>query len=302
MMQTGIIFDIKKFALHDGPGIRTTVFFKGCPLRCLWCHNPEGMFAEPEILFNRDRCIDCGHCIEACPQKAVARTASGLSRDGEKCRACGTCIRTCPSEAWEQAGREMTAEAVMTVIEKDIPFYRQSGGGVTFSGGEPLMQPDFLLELLDRCGRLELHRALDTCGHADPGLLVKAAERAELILYDIKHTDPAKHLEQTGVSNDLILDNLRLLSGLKIDIMIRVPVIPGFNDDIRDMERLAGLIRSLPRNHMISLLPYHSTAGSKYGRMGKKYGLEDVLPPNRQRMEQLSRVLEDRHLKVNIGG
>lgn len=301
MKQTGLIFDIKKYSLHDGPGIRTTVFFKGCPLSCRWCHNPEGIKAGPEILFNRGRCIACGQCISACPQKAIAALPAGLSRDRDNCTACGACAEACPAEALELAGKTMTIDGVMAEIAKDIPFYAQSGGGVTFSGGEPLLQPDFLLELLDRCGRLGLDRAVDTTGHASAEELLEAARRAELLLYDIKHTDPDKHLEYTGVSNKLILDNLVLLAREKTKINIRVPVIPGFNDDAENLRRLGDITLSMAQRPEISLLPYHSEAGNKYGRMGLEYGLKQVLPPDRQKLEGMAKGLEERGLRVMIG-
>lgn len=302
MTQTGIVFDIKKYSLHDGPGIRTTVFFKGCPLRCQWCHNPEGMAAGPEILFDPDRCIACGQCILACPQNAITASTAGLSRDSDRCTACGSCAEACPAEARELAGKTMTADEVLSEIEKDIPFYRQSGGGVTFSGGEPLMQPGFLLELLDRCGRLGLHRAVDTTGHAAAEDLLEAAGRSELLLYDIKHIDPVKHLECTGISNKLILDNLMLLARERTNINIRVPVIPGFNDDAENIRRLGDIALSLPQRPEISLLPYHSAAGNKYRKMGLEYGLKTVLPPERQKLEGMAGGLEGRGLRVRIGG
>jgi pyruvate formate lyase activating enzyme len=286
MTKTGLIFDIKKFSLHDGPGIRTTVFFKGCPLHCLWCHNPEGMTAGPEILFNQNRCIACGQCLPACPQKDITPLDGGLDHNPNKCTACGACSEACPAEAWELAGRRMNADQVMAVIGQDIPFYRQSGGGVTFSGGEPLMQPEFLLELLDRCGKLGLHRAVDTSGYAETEALLETARRAELLLYDVKHTDPGKHLEYTGVSNQLVLD----------------PVIPGFNDDPGNIRRLGDIALSLPKKPEISLLPYHSAAGHKYLQLGRDYALRQVQPQDRKKLEGMARELEGRGLLVKIGG
>jgi len=302
MTKIGLIFDIKKFSLHDGPGIRTTVFFKGCPLHCLWCHNPEGIKTGPEILFNPGRCIACSQCVPVCPRKALTLSDGGLDQDHKKCTACGACAEACPAEAWELAGKRMTADQVMEAIEQDIPFYRQSGGGVTFSGGEPLMQPEILLELLDRCGKLGLHRAVDTSGYAETEALLETARRAELLLYDIKHTDPGKHLEYTGVSNQLVLDNLALATRENIEIKIRVPVIPGFNDDSGNIRRLGDIALALPRHPEISLLPYHSAAGHKYLQLGRDYALRQTKPQDRKKLETMARELEGRGLLVKIGG
>jgi len=225
-MVTGVIFDIKKYAIHDGPGIRTTIFFKGCPLACRWCHNPEGMNAAVQRIYRQQRCIGCGECMQICPRQAIRQTAEGMIADLSKCELCRTCAQHCPSDAVEFIGQKVTVAEVVRQIEKDIAFYDQSRGGVTFSGGEPLMQPEFLLQLLDACGHLDLHRTVDTTGYADAKLLLKVAQKTDLFLYDLKLMDPEKHRKYTGVSNEQILHNLKQLTQNDVRIQVRMPVIP----------------------------------------------------------------------------
>lgn len=198
---SGIIFDIKRYAIHDGPGIRTTVFLKGCPFTCAWCHNPESKDAAAQILYTRKRCIGCVKCVEACPQDALTLTIDGIHTDFKLCQGCGICADACPAEARELAGRRESVTGLMAVIEKDVLFFDESGGGVTFSGGEPLVQADFLMALLDACGDRGIHRAVDTTGHVDTALLMEVAERTDLFLFDLKLMDPEKHRHHTGVSN-----------------------------------------------------------------------------------------------------
>lgn len=284
---TGLIFDLKKFSLHDGPGIRTTVFFKGCPLQCWWCHNPEGIRPEQELLLRPNCCIRCGACVEACPQGALS-AGGEAPRAGEGfCTQCGACVEACYAGARELVGRWMAASEVLAEIECDAVFYDESGGGVTVSGGEPLLQPDFLRALLRGCRDRGMHTALDTCGYAPWEVLDGIREWVDLFLYDLKLLDDARHRQYTGVSNALILENLRALAERGQRIWLRVPVIPGINDGDRDVRRLGAFAAGLPHLERVDLLPYHPLARQKYSRLGFAYALPDVRAPSAERLEQI---------------
>jgi pyruvate formate lyase activating enzyme len=301
-MTTGVIFDLKKYAIHDGPGIRTTVFFKGCPLACQWCHNPEGLTAAIQRIYRVERCIGCGQCIQLCPQKALQRTAEGVIVDSAKCDLCRICADQCPSEAVAFVGRKVSAADIAGLIEKDVAFYDQSEGGVTFSGGEPLMQPGFLLELLDVCGDLDLHRTVDTTGYADPELLMKVAQKTDLFLYDLKIMDAEKHRTYTGVSNERILANLKRLAQSGARIQLRMPVILGINSDAENIAQTADFVHSLRGVEHISLLPFHDSARSKYRRLGMHWVSAQIPPPSAELLQRIAARLEKFGLKVTIGG
>ena len=297
----GIIFDIKKYAIHDGPGIRTTVFFKGCPLNCWWCHNPEGLDISAQVIYRKDRCIGCGECINVCPEGAIALSPSGVITDQCKCVHCGICVETCPGEARELVGKVVTVDHVVGEIKKDILFYDESGGGVTFSGGEPLMQPDFLLGLLDACGKLDIHRTVDTTGYADARLLLRVADRTELFLYDLKHMDSEKHRRYTGVPNEQILSNLESLAKQGANINIRIPIIPGINSDDENIDRTGAFVSSLPGAYDINILAYHSAAEGKYRNLGLEYPLSKILSPSKHKLEAVAKRLEKFGSEVKIG-
>ena len=301
-MVTGIVFDIKKFSIHDGPGIRTTVFFKGCPLNCWWCHNPESQAPEPELVFWEGRCIRCGACLEVCDPGAIFWDGDVVSTDGEKCTLCGACAEACYAEAREIVGREMTVAQVMAEIERDVPFYDESGGGVTFSGGEPLAQRDFLLALLRACREKEIHTAVDTCGFATWETFDNIREYVGLFLYDLKLMDAAKHQKFTGVSNGLILRNLQALSQRGHDIFLRVPIIPGINDDDEEVRRIGAFAAALPRLERVDILPYHRAGVEKYGRLNEVYELPETRPPSDERMAGITQMLRGFGLQVKIGG
>jgi len=301
-MQTGLIFDIKRYAIHDGPGIRTTVFFKGCPFSCWWCHNPESLEIAPQSLYSKERCIGCGQCAIICPSGALVAAPAGVLTKQALCEYCGTCALICPAEAREIAGKYLSVENLMAIIEKDILFYDESGGGATFSGGEPLLQADFLLELLKACGRRDIHRAIDTTGYADTNLLMKIARETELFLFDIKLMDPQKHKQYTGVSNRKILHNLERLAREAVAITIRIPLIPGINDDDENITRTGTYISRLPGVDNVDILPYHEAARYKYLKISANYNAKNILPPTRDRLSAVAQRLESFDLKVKIGG
>ena len=303
-MQTGKIFDIKKYAIHDGPGIRTTIFFKGCPLSCRWCHNPEGLSGATQRLYREARCIGCLECLNACPTDAVTTDNANcnLQWDPANCAYCKVCARVCPSEAVEFIGKTVSIEEVVAEITKDTLFYDESKGGVTFSGGEPLMQSSFLAVLLKACGDLDLHRAVDTCGYADTRTLLNIAAHVDLFLYDLKHMDPEKHSRYTGVSNELILTNLKYLSRQGTRIIIRLPVIPGMNTDQENINRTGVFLSSLAGVNQVNLLPYHHAAKAKYNNFGLKFGPADFERPARNHLNSIARQLERYGLQVNRGG
>jgi pyruvate formate lyase activating enzyme len=226
-LTSGLIFDIKKYSIHDGPGIRTTLFLKGCPLACAWCHNPESQSSKPEMIFREQRCIRCGVCLTACPRRAITWNGDGPLTDWAACQPCDACVTACYAEARERIGREMTVAQALAEIERDRAFYDESGGGVTFSGGEPLMQSDFLAALLHACKAQDLHTAVDTCGFAAWETLDKVRGEVDLFLYDLKLMDDARHRAFTGVSNAPILANLQALSRLGHNLLIRIPLVPG---------------------------------------------------------------------------
>ncbi len=301
-MLKGCIFDIKKYSIHDGPGIRTTVFFKGCSLACQWCHNPESQSTDLERIFHANRCIRCGACLEICAVGAISQNGQSLRTDSSKCILCGSCAETCHAEAREMVGRSVSVAEVMTVIQQDVIFYDESGGGVTISGGEPLMQPDFLLALLQASQKAQIHTVLDTCGYAPWDRLDTIRDHVDLFLYDLKLMDEELHRQFTGVSNQTILRNVQRLSQLGHDIILRVPVIPGITDGDDNIDRLAEFASGLPHLLGIELLPYHSIASDKYQRLGRDYALVAILPPSSEDLTRAAATLAGAGLRVTVGG
>ncbi len=300
-MHTGLIFNIQKYSLHDGPGIRTTVFLKGCPLRCGWCHNPESRLPEPEISWSQARCIRCGQCRDICP-RAPDQSPETAAIDRQQCIRCGQCVGVCPTGAREWIGRPRTVSDVLAEILEDRIFYDESSGGVTLSGGEPLMQPEFAAELLAACRAEGLHTAVDTCGYGRREDLLALATWTDLFLYDVKILDDSRHRQYTGVSNGVILENLRALCERGAKVWIRVPVIPGFNDDPGDIEATAAWVASLGSVQRIHLIPYHALGTNKAERVGLAPAATDIAPPSDERMRALAERARGHGLAVKIGG
>jgi len=303
----GLIFDIRKFSLHDGPGIRTTVFFKGCPLSCTWCHNPESHSFQKEVMLWDSRCIGCGECLGHCPQEAIQAVlgSDGKVRsitDRARCTRCGECIEACAAGARELVGQQMSVRGVMGEIERDRTFYEESGGGATFSGGEPLAQADFLENLLTACKSQDIHTAVDTSGYATWATIDRIRAKTDLFLYDLKLMDDSRHIQYIGVSNRRILANLRALAKHGQRIIVRVPLIPGINDDEDNLRQLGEFTKSLPRLERVDVLPYHPSALGKYERLAYPYSLTGTPQPSEERVQEIVDLLAQYHLTVKIGG
>jgi pyruvate formate lyase activating enzyme len=301
----GLIFDIRKYTLHDGPGVRTTVFFKGCPLACRWCCNPESQAGQPELIWVRERCLGCDLCLKTCTKGALKPAADGgKSIDRERCDRCGECALRCPGEALNLLGRWMTVDEVLTEVTRDALYFEASGGGMTLSGGEPLIQADFAYELLWRYKHEEKgrHAAVETCGFVDWSVIERVAPEVDLFLYDLKHLDPDEHVRLTGQGNPLILENARRLAVAGHGLVIRLPLIAGFNDGRHHLEAVAEFTRSLPGVRRIDLLPYHRLGEPKYHRLGKAYALAGRPALSREAVKQAQELMEAQGLDVTVGG
>jgi len=278
-MKTATIFDIERNSFVDGPGIRTTVFFKGCNLTCAWCHNPESQRFQPQMLFYKDKCTGCGKCKAVCPNHA------------ESCDLCGKCTFYCPVDARKVCGREYTADEVFAEIIKDKAYYENSGGGVTFSGGECMLQPAFLCEILKKCKENGIHTAVDTAGHIPFEHFEKILPCTDLFLYDIKLFDSQKHKQYTGVENALILENLKKLLAAGAKIWIRIPVIPDVNDNIAEMQKIRNFLAACGKPEKIELLPYHAMGENKYQAIGAQAQIFQV--PSAEKMQQFNELFQN---------
>jgi pyruvate formate lyase activating enzyme len=297
---TGRVFNILRFCLHDGPGIRTTVFLKGCPLACWWCHNPEGQAREPDLLYYEVRCRHCGACVAVCPH-AEAATRDGVVLPSAPCERCGACVEVCLASARQILGQPMTVRAVLREVERDLVFYEESGGGVTLSGGEPLQQPAFAAALLEACRDRRIATVLETCGLADPAVLLDIAARADLVLYDLKVLDADKHRLYTGAPNDRILANLRALAAAGRPLVVRLPLIPAVNDSAEDLGDCFRFLAQLGLRR-VDLLPYHRVGIDKYRRLGRPYRLPETAAPAAAHHRALAERFRREGFDVTIGG
>lgn len=296
------VFNIQRCSIHDGPGIRTTVFIKGCALHCDWCHNPESLDGAPEVAISEVKCTSCGACIEACPESNGERPARGEDWDDGTCQRCGACAEACPGEARELIGEPRAVADLVAEVERDRPFFESSGGGVTFSGGEPLCYPTFLAACLEACREKGLHTAVDTSGFASKKVVSDIARLADVLLYDLKHMESVAHKRHTGVDNERILENLQTLSGEAAEIWIRFPLIPGFNDGEDNLEAMASFIGALPNDHPLFVLPYHPTGIDKYRRLGKDAPDVHYQKPSDEDLEAIVERLRSHGLEVHSGG
>lgn len=299
--KSGFVFNIERHALHDGPGIRTLVFLKGCPLNCYWCSNPEGMLEGHQLMFSKEKCIRCGQCAEACPNDAVSWQPDEYPvTDRTKCEVCGECVNTCPANARHIVGKEMSAEEVLKEVEKDLVFYQHSNGGVTVSGGEPMCQHEFVAAIFKLCKDREISTAIETSGFAPWEHFETILPYTDLMLFDVKHMDTRKHRASVGVNNELILENLSRIDNSGISLVIRVPTIPGFNDTTDNMKKLTALVKTLKNVKEVHLLPFHSLGRSKYGGLDTCYDAAEVEPPSMEAMQALSSIFEEAGIKVTI--
>jgi len=296
----GNIFNIQRYSIHDGQGIRTLVFFKGCPLRCIWCANPESQLFASDISISQHLCIQCGKCIKNCPTQAITIQTDGVVINRDRCTRCGHCAKNCNAECLRLVGKQYTVKELIKEIQGDRVFYNASDGGVTFSGGEPFSQADFLLAVLQECKTEGIDTAVETCGFAPFEKIAPCLPYIDTILYDIKHMDSIQHECLTGVDNRLILDNARKIAAAGVNMVIRVPVVPGINDSLEHLYRIVDIAKEMGISS-IHLLPYHDFGRAKYLKMGLTYKL-DIKPPSQVNMEKLKKTLSRRGISVQIGG
>lgn len=313
MREDTLITDIQRFAVNDGPGFRTNVYLKGCPLSCAWCHNPETIAPYPEIYWKRRLCVQCGSCLESCSRNAINPPIDPLFSQREdsdyykiirsRCDRCMECVESCRYNALQIVGKRMSVEEILDEVERDMPFYSNSGGGMTLSGGEPTSHPDFSERLLAAARKRGLHICLDTNGFCSWECLERLIKNVDIVLYDLKHLDPRKHLEKTGVDNEIILKNLTRLSQADIAVWVRIPVIPGFNDDDEFHREAATFLAELPgRIERVDLLPYHNWCQDKYGWLGIDWEYREIEALDPMATEVLAEIYREKGLQTSVGG
>lgn len=293
------IFNIQKFSIHDGPGIRTVVFFKGCPLRCRWCSNPESQTVHTQILWNSSKCVQCHKCEETCPTSSICFVNDRFSFQHQTCTGCLACAQLCPAKALEYTGKHMDIAAVMREVKKDFDFYEESGGGVTLSGGEVLVWHEFAARLLDELRQEQIHSALETTGFAEEAIFQKVASRAGLLLYDMKHHDPEKHREFTGVSNERIINNMRWAVQHNIPVIARIPVIPGVNAKPEDADRFCSLLHEIGITQ-VHLLPFHQFGQGKYETLQMEYLMKNTRALHPEDLSDYRQIFETAGFDVKL--
>lgn len=297
----GIIFDIQRYSIHDGPGIRSLVFFKGCPLSCKWCCNPESQSAVIQLMHSKTKCKLCGRCVTACTKGALSIVNNRINIDRTICDKCGDCISACYHDSLKFAGKWYTLEGLMDELLKDEMYFIVSGGGVTIGGGEPLFQQTFLKELIKQCHNRCLCTAIETCGYIDSINFKTIIDEIDMLLMDLKHMNDKKHIEWTGVSNKLILKNWEIVSKNMKNVVCRVPIIPGFNDNESEIKEIVDFISSIGIKKM-HLLPYHRLGENKYELIGANYFMKNVIPPSNKKMDTLLSIAKLAGLNAQIGG
>jgi pyruvate formate lyase activating enzyme len=296
----GTVFNIQRYSIDDGPGIRTTVFLKGCPLACVWCSNPESQNRAPELMHRESLCKRCYRCVAACPLGVISVGPDGVIIDRDLCDACGECAEECPHGAMQITGRKMSADEVFDVVARDADFYRDSGGGVTISGGEVLLQADFARAILERCKEAGFHTCVDTSGEGSTEGLRKLVPYVDLFYFDIKHLDPRIHSSETGISNESILRNFAVVATSGVPVNVRVPVVPGFNDTVDAIADIADFVASHVPGGTVHLLPYHRYGQQKYAMLGLDYELEAAETPSQEFMKGARTIVESRGLHCEV--
>jgi pyruvate formate lyase activating enzyme len=299
------VFDIQRYAIHDGPGIRTLVFLKGCPLRCVWCQNPESQRVQREVMFYSERCTGCGQCVQVCPQGAIEIFEGRSRTDREICTGHGKCVEACPNEARGLVGKYVSVEEAFKEVMKDRAFYKRSGGGLTISGGEPTLQGEFMVELLEKCQNSGIHTIVETCGYVGWETLGNVMRHTDMVLYDIKLIDPAEHVKYTGVLNNQILDNARRLAKTyaRCPMVVRVPIIPGYTDSIKNIEGIAKFISTeLGDTVRFELLNYNPLGETKYERLSREYGASGVRPVSDESLKKLKEIFSAFGVKCQAEG